>query len=79
MDRGAKLWDREQDSTTGNESTHRNAEFGGLCEIQVESALFKQDLKEVYTMAQIDNFKFTFYVFSKHDLSLWATRFRVPL
>lgn len=77
MDGYAKLWDREQDWAARNKSTLRNALFGGLCEIQVESALLKQDLKELYTYttAQIDSFKFTFYVFSKHDLSLWATHF----
>lgn len=74
MDDDANFWDRGQDWTTRDESTFRNAEFWGLCEIQVESVLFKQNL-EVYTTVQTDNFKFPFYAFLKNDPKLWAPCF----
>lgn len=44
-----------------------------VCKSQVQSVLFKQDLKEI--IAQMDNFKFTFYVFSKNYPKLRLTCF----
>lgn len=58
---GANLWARKQNWNIRNESTFRNVELRCLCEIQVENVVFKKNL-EVYTMTQIDNFIFNFYV-----------------